>query len=981
MFTTSGTHLSAWRRIAVLAATAIALALTIGVPATQANAADSTVQLASDNPYNWTPRVLNGQVDAIKRVGDTVYVGGDFTQIQAADDSAPVLNRPYLFAFNATTGAILDSFAATPSGPVKVLLPSGDGQLYVGGQFTKMNGVTRSHVALVDGTTGARINAFKPSKTNSAVFDLRLRGPHLIVAGSFSTVGGVARPGLVSLDATTGAANDYLTAQVSGTGWGKGITTVRKIDITPAGDRLVAMGNFNAVNGQTRLQIAMFDLNDSHGTLGNWTTTRFQATGTTTGSSRCAKAFDSYMRDIDFSPDGSFFVVVTTGAYRAGTLCDSVSRWETYASGDQVETWSDLTGGDTSWGIQVAGSIVYVGGHMRWFNNPYAGDRAGYGAVSREGIGALDSRNGLPLSWNPGRERGVGLFDFDVTDTELWAGSDTDRWAGEYRPRVAGFPLASGSMLPADRTATLPGDVVLLDSPAAGVSQDYRNFDGTSVLGSSSTTAADDWSLARGAVMIDNTVYTGWADSSTVGSFRARTFDGTSFGPSRSLELYANGLTTDSRGFGVDLPRVTGMFYDSPTGRLYYTLKPNASNNSGGFFYRYFTPESGVVGAQRFTALNGSLMGANSNGTTYPRGMFRDGGKVYFVDASGALKSIDFVSGDSGSAGGVSGAATTVNNAVDWRASASFVSTLSTTVGPNTGPTADLTGACAGMVCTFDASHSSDPDGQVVSYSFDFGDGETAQSASGTVQHTYTTAGPFAASVTVTDNRGGTGTASTSVSPAPIVSAIAFRAAGEYSTASSGSRHTLTLPNEVVEGDQMVLVASSNGSGTVQDPAGWTRLDEQLDSDTRSVVFTKVAEATDAGADVTLNWSKASRVVMSFAAYSGVAGTPDVTGAIEASGSRATHTTPGVTVPVDGSWVLSYWSDKSSQTTTWDAPTGQAVRALPPITTASGTSRVSALLTDDGEPSAAGARAGLGATADANSAKGTFFTIVLRPAS
>ena len=112
------------------------------------------------------------------------------------------------------------------------------------------------------------------------------------------------------------------------------------------------MGNFNAVNGQTRLQIAMFDLNDSHGTLGNWTTTRFQATGTTTGSSRCAKAFDSYMRDIDFSPDGSFFVVVTTGAYRAGTLCDSVSRWETYASGDQVETWSDLTGGDTSWGLR-----------------------------------------------------------------------------------------------------------------------------------------------------------------------------------------------------------------------------------------------------------------------------------------------------------------------------------------------------------------------------------------------------------------------------------------------------------------------------------------------------------------------------------------------------------------------------------------------------------------------------------------------------
>ena len=980
MTTTSRTHLSAWRRIAALTAAAVAVTLTIGVPATQAHAADSTVQLASDNPYNWTPRVLDGQVDAIKRVGDTVYVGGDFTQIQAPDDGAPVLNRPYLFAFNATTGAILDSFAATPNGPVKVLLPAGNGQLYVGGRFTKMNGVTRSHVALVDGTTGARINVFKPSKTNSAVFDLRLRGSQLIVAGSFSTVGGVARPGLVSLDATTGVANDYLTAQVSGTGWGKGITTVRKIDITPAGDRLVAMGNFNAVDGMTRLQIAMFDLNDSHGTLANWNTTRFQATGTTAGTSRCAKAFDSYMRDIDFSPDGSFFVVVTTGAYRAGTLCDSVSRWETYASGDQVETWSDLTGGDTSWGVQVAGSIVYVGGHMRWFNNPYAGDRAGYGAVAREGIGALDSRNGLPLSWNPGRERGVGLFDFDVTDTELWAGSDTNRWAGEYRPRVAGFPLASGSTLPADRTATLPGDVVLLDSPAAGVSQEYRNFDGTSVLGSSSTAASDDWSLARGAVMIDDTVYMGWADSASVGSFRARSFDGTSFGPATSLDLYANGLPTDSRGFGVDIPRITGMFYDRPTGRLYYTLKPNASNNSGGFFYRYFTPESGVVGAQRFTALNGSLMGANSGGTSYPRGMFRDGGRVYFVDANGTLKSVDFTSGTAGSAGGVSGTATTAENSVDWRANASFVSTMATAVGPNTDPIADLKGQCAGLTCTFDASGSTDPDGQVVGYSFNFGDGQTAESTSGIVQHTYGAGNTYAASVSVTDNRGGTHTASTSVSPAPITSAIGLRVAGEYSTASSASRHTFTVPSQVQEGDRMVLVASSNGSGTVQDPAGWARLDEQLDTDTRSVVFTKVAGATDAGADLTLNWSAASRVVMSFAAYSGVAGTPDVAGAIEASGSRATHSTPGVTVPVDGAWVLSYWSDKSSQTTTWNAPTGQVVRALPPLTTPLGKSRVSALLTDDGAPSAAGPRAGLSATADASSAKGTFFTIVLTPA-
>ena len=677
MFRSIGLHARHTRYLASLIAAIVALGLVTAAPLSVSAAENPNTRLASDNPYNWTPRVLNGKVEAVERVGNTVYVGGNFTKIQAPDDSSPILDRPYLFAFDATTGKILDEFAATPNRPVKALLPNETGdRLYVGGNLTKMNGVTRSHVAMVDATTGTRINAFKPSKTNSKIFSMRLRGSQLLVAGSFSTAGGLARPGLVSLDSTTGVLTDYLTAQFSGTAWGKGKTTVRKIDITPAGDRLVAMGNFDAVGGQTRLQIAMFDLTDSQASLANWETSRFRATGSTAGTSLCARAFDSYMRDVDFSPDGSFFVVVTTGAYRPGTLCDAASRWETYASGTQVETWSDLTGGDTFWAVEVTNSIAYVGGHMRWFNNPYAGDRASVGAVAREGIGALDTRNGLPLSWNPGRERGVGLFAFDVTDSELWAGSDSNRWASEYRPRIAGFPLATGSTLPNDHTATLPGEVVLLDSPAPGVSQDYRTFDGTSVGDTRTNSAADDWSKARGAVMIDGTVYMGWADNTSVGSFRARSFDGTSFGPASNVELYANGFTTDSRGFGVDLPRVTGMFYDRDTGRLYYTLQPTSNNKSGGFFYRYFTPESGVVGAERFTALNGDLMGATSGGNTYPRGMFRDGDSVYFVDSAGSLKRIAFSPGTAGSAGGVSGSATTVEASYDWRANASFVSTL-----------------------------------------------------------------------------------------------------------------------------------------------------------------------------------------------------------------------------------------------------------------------------------------------------------------
>jgi len=65
---------------------------------------------------------------------------------------------------------------------------------------------------------------------------------------------------------------------------------------------------------------------------------------------------------IDIAPDGSYFVVVTTGAFRANRLCDSVNRFElTTIAPNQVPTWTDWTGGDTSWSVSVSGTAVYVG--------------------------------------------------------------------------------------------------------------------------------------------------------------------------------------------------------------------------------------------------------------------------------------------------------------------------------------------------------------------------------------------------------------------------------------------------------------------------------------------------------------------------------------------------------------------------------------------------------------------------------------------
>jgi hypothetical protein len=77
-------------------------------------------------------------------------------------------------------------------------------------------------------------------------------------------------------------------------------------------------------------------------------------------------------------------------------------------------------------------------------------------------------------------------------------------------------------------------------------------------------------------------------------------------------------------------------------------------------------------------------------------------------------------------------------------------------------PTADANGPYTGNVgvaVQFDGTGSTDEDGSIVAYDWDFGDGSTGTGA--TPSHTYTAAGEYTVSLTVTDNDGLVDTATT----------------------------------------------------------------------------------------------------------------------------------------------------------------------------------------------------------------------------
>lgn len=198
---------------------------------------------------------IDGVVWAQVIVGNTVYVGGNFQTARPAGSAPGVntVNRPYILAYDITTGVMINSFAPNLNGQVLALAASPDGtRIYATGDFTTANGLNRYRLAAFNAANGAVLTNFTPG--------LDYRGKAIVatadtvyVGGAFNATSTYTRTKLAAFSAANGVVKPWAPA-VSGGG-----NQVAALALTPDGSKIIVGGNFTSLAGSSALGLGAVD--------------------------------------------------------------------------------------------------------------------------------------------------------------------------------------------------------------------------------------------------------------------------------------------------------------------------------------------------------------------------------------------------------------------------------------------------------------------------------------------------------------------------------------------------------------------------------------------------------------------------------------------------------------------------------------------------------------------------------------------------
>ncbi|WP_231686079.1 MULTISPECIES: PKD domain-containing protein [Micrococcaceae] len=334
-------------------------------------------------------------------VGTTVYVAGKFNNARPSGAAAgtQLVPRRNILAFDLATGALKTSFTASLNGQALAIAASPDGsRIYVGGDFTTVNGVTRNRIAALNPDTGAPLSGFAPS-VGGSVRAIVADGSKVWFGGLFGSVGSSSRNRLAAVNAGNGALLPWAPNAANG--------KVNALALSPDGSKVVVGGAFTTLNGSNRpgYGLGMVDA---------------------VSGANLATPINDVVRNggtdsavLSLSSDGTSFYgtgyIFGTGGNLEGAFA---ANWS-----DARVKWVEDCHGD-SYGAFATDTAVYVAGHPHYCGNlggyPETTPRTWHRAVAfgKEATGTLTkdiygypSFTGQPapamLNWFPDMDTGT----------------------------------------------------------------------------------------------------------------------------------------------------------------------------------------------------------------------------------------------------------------------------------------------------------------------------------------------------------------------------------------------------------------------------------------------------------------------------------------------------------------------------------------------------------------------------------------------
>jgi len=391
------------RRTLLVALMASLLTASLGAPA--------SAVLPSEQPAD-TFQVNMPRVRTIALVGDNVWLGGRFTQVQSGD-GRNVSDVTNLAVLSRTTGAL--SLLATPlelggATNAEVWKLATDGEtVFAAGKFSfTSGGKTYKNLVAFDGTTGALVSSFRP--VNAPVAQAVTVGGGIVYAGGKK---------LIAVNASTGEPVPGFVASTVATD-----SSLRARN-TPPQHR-----DLELINGYLYSACQCDSLTQQSRTLGVKALVRFDPV---TG-----------LHDESFIPEGvgvaaTGVAVATDGAdlYLGAGGSDFIAKYSptpVYDGGGPrigKQLWKRDTSGSVQ-DLQVSGGDVIIGGHFVEIADA-SGDSCGFKSSSQSTLdpnNECQTRNRLAAytitgelqTWNPsvtGKYNGVWAIALDGTRTHI----------------------------------------------------------------------------------------------------------------------------------------------------------------------------------------------------------------------------------------------------------------------------------------------------------------------------------------------------------------------------------------------------------------------------------------------------------------------------------------------------------------------------------------------------------------------------------